>query len=126
MYVKNDALRKPRVLCVDDNAPLLQTLRLGLTQHGFDVVTATDGVDAFKQFQAHHGDFACVLTDHDMIGGTGSQLSEILRKAGYQGRIVIMSGGLTEGDLGLYQGHAISGFFRKPFNLSALLAILSL
>jgi DNA-binding response OmpR family regulator len=112
------------VLCVEDDPQLLPILGIGLTTHGFEAVTAANAVEALAQFKAYRGEFDCVLTDHDMPGDSGSRLSAQLRANGYQGRIIVMSGRLTEKDLDGYQGLSISGFFRKPFGLQMLLSMI--
>jgi DNA-binding response OmpR family regulator len=123
--VKNEAFRKPRVLCVDRNAPLLQVLQISLPHYGFEAVTATDVVDAAFKFKSRHGDFASVLTNHHLPGGTGPELSKLLREVGYKGRIIVMSGLLTESDLALYHDTSISGFIQKPFPIEKLVTMLS-
>jgi DNA-binding response OmpR family regulator len=120
----SDLLDLPRVLCVDDNAQMLDTLKTGLSLSGFEVITAANGADAAFHFRAHDGDFDCVLTDHHLPDGNGAEWSEILREGGYTGQIVVMSGLMNEKDLALYQKWEISGFFRKPFKLQILVAML--
>jgi CheY-like chemotaxis protein len=39
-----------RILCVDDNSTMLQMLKLGFGVYGFEVVTASHGIDALMQF----------------------------------------------------------------------------
>lgn len=40
----------PRILLVDDEAPLRDSLKYTLQQQGFEVTTAADGLSAIKQF----------------------------------------------------------------------------
>ena len=35
-----------RILCVDDDAPMQAALKTGLGMHGFEVITASHGIDA--------------------------------------------------------------------------------
>lgn len=107
-----------RLLCVDDNPLLLQTLAMGFRAYGFEVVTASHGTDALMQFQAHAGNFGAILTDHDMPNMNGLALVKHLRALDYRGRVLVMSGRLTASDGRAYQDHAISGFLYKPFEIS--------
>jgi DNA-binding response OmpR family regulator len=109
-----------RVLYVDDNPQMRQALERSLTLSGFDIVTAIDGADGAFQFHSHDGGFDSVLTDHDLPDGTGAEFSELLRESGYKGRIIVLSGLLTEKDQALYEKSAVAGFFRKPFKLQML------
>jgi CheY-like chemotaxis protein len=124
--VKIETPQTPRVLCVDNSLELLSALEIALRTYGFEAVTASSAREAMARFQAHGGQFYCVLTDHSMPGETGVQLAKQLRLAGYQGRIIVMSADLGPVDLAAYEKLAISGFFRKPFGLPSLLAMLQM
>jgi two-component system, NtrC family, response regulator HydG len=115
---------RPTVLFVDDDAATCELVELALKRLGFEVVTARGQTDALLQFCLRASDFDCVLTDHMLLDGTGFGLSEELRRSGYRGRIVVVSGMLTTADLWSYRGSFISGFFHKPFELSTLATML--
>ena len=114
-----------RLLLVDDNPMLLQTLAVGFTAYGFEVVTASHGIDALMQFQAHGGNFAAILTDNDMPKMNGPVLVKNLRTLGYRGRILVMSGRLTVSDGRAYQDLEVSGFLSKPFEISMVATMLA-
>ena len=107
-----------RILCVDDNAPLLRTLALGFRKYGFEVVTASHGIDALQQFQTHDGNFATILSDNSMPGMNGVEFIKQVRALGYKGRILVMSGRLSVSGCQAYQDLGVSGFLSKPFDIS--------
>jgi two-component system capsular synthesis sensor histidine kinase RcsC len=113
-----------RILCVEDNPSLQGALKMGLEKYGFEVVTGSDGRDALNQYQAHRGDFGAVVTDNDMPHMNGHELARSLRKMGFKGRIIVMSGNFKPEDLEAYRAHAISGFFQKPFEMDLLATML--
>lgn len=113
-----------RVLCVDDNVQMLTVLKIGLGLYGFEVTTASHGIDALMQYKAHLGDFSAVVTDNDMPNMNGLEFVRSLREMGFKGRIVVMSGRLNVEDLKAYQDYAISGFFHKPFETGLLATML--
>ena len=113
-----------RILLVDDNPMLLQTLGVGFTAHDFEVVTASHGIDALMQFQAHDGNFAAILTDNDMPNMNGSAFVKSVRALGYRGRVLVMSGRLTGSDCRAYQDLEVSGFLSKPFEISMVATML--
>jgi chemotaxis family two-component system sensor histidine kinase/response regulator PixL len=113
-----------RILCVDDNAPFQTALKLGLGVYGFEVIAASHGIDALMQYKAYSGDFGAIVTDNDMPQRGGLEFVRAVRKMGYIGRIVVMSGNLTPESLRAYLEHSISGFFHKPFEISLLAAML--
>jgi CheY-like chemotaxis protein len=113
-----------RILCVEDNPSLQGALQRGLEAYGFEVVTACDGIDALTQYKAHGGNFGAIVTDNDMPQMNGRELVRALREMGFKGRIIVMSGHFKPEDLRAYQAHAISGFFRKPFEMDLLATML--
>jgi DNA-binding response OmpR family regulator len=113
-----------RLLCVDDNPMLLQTLALGFRAYGFEVVTAPHGIDGLTQFQAHRGNFGAILTDNDMPRMNGSAFVKMLRMLGYRGQIFIMSGCLTVTERRIYYDLEVTGFLHKPFEISMVAAML--
>jgi CheY-like chemotaxis protein len=110
---------------VDDNAPLLSVLKLGLERLGFEVTTASDGVDALGKFHGHSGGFSAIVTDNDMPHMNGLKLVHSVRSMGFKGRIVVISSLLKSDDRRAYQEYAISGFFHKPFDLDLLATMLT-
>ena len=48
-----------RILCVEDNRPFQQMLKIALRNYGFEVVTASHGIDALMQYKAHGGAIWC-------------------------------------------------------------------
>jgi CheY-like chemotaxis protein len=101
-----------------------QVLKTGLEIYGFEVVMASDGLEALQLYHAEKGRFAAILTDNEMPRMNGKELVRALRKGGYGGRIVVMSGNLKEADLDAYRPFNISGFFSKPFDVATLAHLL--
>jgi CheY-like chemotaxis protein len=112
------------ILCVDDNPSMRETLKIGLTSYGFEVATASDGLDALGQYRAVLGNFRAIVTDNDMPHMNGLEFVRSVRETGYTGRIIVISGNLKTENLQEYRDYAISGFFHKPFDLSLLAAML--
>ena len=115
-----------RILCVDDNREFLGTLSLGLNIQGHVVTTAANGAEGLARFRAEEGKFDAVITDLDMPVLDGLALISALRKDGYQGRIIVMSGKLDKSRLDCCCEQRVGGFFQKPFALSSLIALLNL
>jgi DNA-binding NtrC family response regulator len=99
-------------------------LKMGLGAYGFEVIVASHGIDALMQYKAYAGDFGAIVTDNDMPRMNGLELVRSVRKIGFKGRVVVMSGHLKAEDLRAYQDQAISGFFHKPFEMSLLATML--
>jgi two-component system, cell cycle sensor histidine kinase and response regulator CckA len=114
-----------RILVVDDDPSMLTLLKAGLSRWGFEVHTACQGVDAMMQFRAKAGDITAIVTDIDMPRMGGLDFVRAVRDAGFQGRIIVMSGRMTPDELSAFQGFRVNGFFSKPFDISLLATMLS-
>jgi len=79
------------ILVVDDDAMVVQTVVVLLEDHGFQVVTAVNGVDGFEQFKKTRPDL--VLTDIFMPEDDGIGLIAKLRHESPDLTIIAMSGG---------------------------------
>jgi len=89
-----ESARFSRILCVSDNVQLFSTLEVELVLHGFEIVTATHGIDALMQYKAHQGNFKAILTDNEMPHAKGLEFDRGIREMGFKGRIVIAFGDL--------------------------------
>jgi two-component system cell cycle sensor histidine kinase/response regulator CckA len=113
-----------RILCVEDNTVLQGVWKMALKRYGFEVIMASDGIDALTQYKAHGGNFGAILTDNDMPRMNGRELVRSLREMDFNGRIVVMSGHFKSEDLRAYQAHGIIGFFHKPSEIELLATML--
>jgi CheY-like chemotaxis protein len=111
-----------RILCMDDDPALQRTLKTGLENYGFEVVSASPGFDAMMQFRTQQGQFGAIVVAHAQ--GQGSEFARSVRDMGYEGKIIVMANRLTKEELHAYEPHAISGFFSQPFDPSTLAAML--
>ena len=113
-----------RILCVDDDPAMRQLVKLGFGDYGFEVVAASNGVEALMQFQADGGNFATILSDHSMPNMNGLEFIKQVRALGYKGRILVMSGRLSASECRAYQDYEVSGFLSKPFEISMVATLL--
>jgi DNA-binding response OmpR family regulator len=114
-----------RVLCVDDNDRILASLKIGLELHGFQVVTANNGLDALKEFRGNPDEFDAIMTDKEMPYMDGLEFVTAVRKEGFRGRIFLMSGTLYPSDSKALSVLGVSTFVKKPFNLRRLIDLFS-
>ncbi len=113
--------KKNRVLVVDDQPALLQTLEAMLENLGYSVLTAHDGAEAISIYDAHEEEIGLVLTDTVMPSIDGFELIARLREAGSRAGIILMSGHFSRNEVDIASVEAeLSGFLRKPFGLAEL------
>ncbi len=82
--------RKPLLLCVDDEKPALTIRKMVLEKNGFDVVTATNSVEALEVFRTHA--ISLVMADHLLGHESGLELAAALKRLNPFIPIVLLSG----------------------------------
>ncbi len=89
------ATRSLRVLLVDDDPSLLESLRTALEDEGHKVVTASggqSGIDAFREAQKAHRLFDIVITDLGMPYVDGRQVVASIRSMSPGTPIILLTG----------------------------------
>jgi len=61
-----------KVLIVDDHAPIIRVLKMGIEEAGYEVDTANNGSECLVKLCSYHPDF--LVTDIDMPRMTGKEL----------------------------------------------------
>lgn len=108
---------QPTVLVVEDDVIVRQAVTLLLEDEGFDVVTATNGVDGLRKF--HKIKPEIVLTDIIMPEKEGISLIADLRRGSRDVKIIAMSGGGRIGNMDfvtLATSLGANAGLRKPFD----------
>lgn len=78
------------ILLVDDELTTKLILKSVLSQAGKTVFTASDGTEALEEIRVREA-VDIVITDINMPNMDGLELTEELRKAGYLGKIIVIS-----------------------------------
>ena len=109
------------ILVVDDEKPVCELTSKILTRFGYNVVTASDGVEAIVAFVPRAAEVRLLLTDLDMPIVNGSALAAALRRLKPELPIVAMSGAGSQSD-DTHKEFA-TAFLAKPFEAETLLSI---
>jgi DNA-binding response OmpR family regulator len=107
-----DEATVPMVLCVDDDADVLDFLKEQFSDRGFSVLAATNGLDACVQLARWHPHAVILDLLMPRLGGLGA-LARIRALAPYT-PVVIMSGVPDMLDVVLRSGFEITAAFLKP------------
>jgi DNA-binding NtrC family response regulator len=110
------------ILLVDDDPNVRRMLALRLDQT-YDVLAAADGVEAAHVFERHFERIAAIVTDLEMPRLDGQTLAAWVHHINPRLPIIIMSGGLSNGDSEEFKRPII--FLGKPFEPSRLEALLN-
>jgi two-component system alkaline phosphatase synthesis response regulator PhoP len=109
-----------RILVVEDDRTLRQTLSFNLTREGYDVTTAGDGETALEAARNQRLDL--VLLDVMLPGMSGVEVLRVLRRDGIGTPVIMVSAKGDEIDrvVGLQVG--ADDYVTKPFSRPELLA----
>ena len=107
------------ILLVEDEENLHEALRLNLELEGYQVVSATDGMQAIKALQNQY--FDLMILDIMLPEMDGIEVLESIRVQNNEMPVLILSAKNTSADrvLGLKKG--ADDYLTKPFNLEELL-----
>jgi DNA-binding response OmpR family regulator len=112
---------KKKILIVDDDDMLRQTLLEQLSLHDefqvTDAATATAGIKAMK---LEAPDF--VLLDVNLPDMDGREACKLMRRNGYKGPIVMLTGESSDSDMILGLDSGANDYVVKPFRFAVLLA----
>lgn len=114
---------KKKILILDDEATLVRSLKNYLSLYGYEVHTATNGIDGIAAFKQEK--FDCVVSDLAMPKQDGSETINQMREYSDNVRIIAITGAL------IGQGHAeiikllgADYYLEKPFSLEKLVTLI--
>jgi phosphate regulon transcriptional regulator PhoB len=108
-----------RILLVDDERPIVESLRYALEKEGYDVVEASDGSEALDLARAKSPDL--VLLDIMLPGMSGFEVCRILRKESSV-PILMLTARSDEPDRVVGLDLGADDYITKPFSIREVLA----
>ena len=108
------------VLVVDDEEIVRNLMATVLEDAGFEVLTATDGVEALEIFEANSDRIRLILLDMMMPRMNGEEVYTEIRAKRPDTSIILMSGFSEEQVTSKISGDT-ARFLKKPFQIAALL-----
>ena len=108
------------ILVVDDEELLRATIQAMLTQLGYTVLTAADGLQAMAVFRQAHATLDLVILDMIMPVMAGRQAFEQMRALDPSVPVLLSSGFSKAEDLQEMTQAGLSGFIMKPYRILEL------
>ncbi len=114
-------LRLPQVLVVDDSLSARKTLATLLSDSGYQVATAIDGLDALDKVRSDPPEL--ILTDLEMPRMTGMELAAIIRNSSQFSKIpvVMITSRSTHKHRGEAEAAGVSAYLTKPWTEAKVL-----
>lgn len=111
------------ILTVDDSASIRMTTKIALTNAGYQVTEAVDGLDGLNKAKA--GNFDLIVTDLNMPNMNGLEMIEALRQSGaHTGVPIIFLTTESDADMKTRAKSAgATGWITKPFDPETLVKI---
>jgi two-component system, OmpR family, alkaline phosphatase synthesis response regulator PhoP len=109
-----------KILLADDDPIMLDTLHACVAAEGFDIVTASDGEEAFAQWNRHRPDLLCL--DIMMPKLDGYEVCRRVRAIDPRVPILFLSAKSEEIDIVVGFQLGADDFIRKPFGKHELIA----
>ena len=107
-----------RILVVDDEQQILRLLTGFLSSRGYDVFTASDGVEALSKVRTVHPD--AVLLDIIMPGMGGIEVLKEIKAIDPETVVLMITGVIDEQVNELARQAGADGYILKPFNFDDL------
>jgi CheY-like chemotaxis protein len=118
--IQTEAGSRPRWMIVDDDRDILSLIRDIVARFcNVDIECFNSPQDALAAFEAEPGAFEFVITDLEMPGMSGIELSRHLRALSPSLKILLSTGSEILSDEEAVQ-KGFCGLLRKPFPLAAL------
>jgi DNA-binding response OmpR family regulator len=105
-----------RILTVDDEPSIAACLSLIFERPRYELTSARNGNDALARVSAARSPYDVVITDNEMPQVSGIQLVRELRERSFRGKIVVLSGDLTNETRDAYAQMKVDAILDKPFD----------
>jgi signal transduction histidine kinase/CheY-like chemotaxis protein len=107
-------------LVVDDEPPLRRVLSLMLSELGFEVMEAANGLEATALVQEHRSALTLVLMDMTMPKMNGREAFSAISSIDPTIPVILCSGYDEQETIQHFLGKGLAGFLQKPFGHAAL------
>ena len=109
-----------QILVVEDEQAIAHMIAMVLGGPASKVVKAKNGWEALIKVGATARPFDVVITDHRMPRMTGLELVRQLRAQNFGGKILVVSGHLSDEDIRAYEELSVDMMMSKPFDFDEL------
>ncbi|HKP32730.1 MAG TPA: response regulator transcription factor [Chitinophagaceae bacterium] len=112
-------MEERKILLVEDEQKIANTLKLGLSEHGFHVEVAYDGHIAWKMFESTH--YHLVVLDISLPGINGYELCKLIRSRNEQIPVIMLTALNSLNDKIEGYDAGADDYIIKPFEFKELL-----
>jgi DNA-binding NtrC family response regulator len=117
VYSKRDSAANTLVLCVDDDAAILEITKAILERKGFSVITASDWRHAIVVIESHPVDL--VILDYEMPEMKGHEVAVIIRRVDAEVPLILHTGATNVPEVAIAATDAV---IQKGIDTASLVA----
>jgi len=103
------------ILIVDDEETIRETASAMLEEMGFNIVTATDGLEGVELYRQHQQKIVAVLMDMTMPNLDGAGCFHALKQINPQVKVILSSGYNEQDSTQKFDSQGLAGFIQKPY-----------
>jgi PAS domain S-box-containing protein len=112
------------LLVVEDEEMLLMSLQMILSEKGYKVISAGDGLAAVNIYKERKKEIALVLTDLGLPKMSGKEECAQIKKINPRARMIVATGYLDTGMKSEFMKTGIQHFLFKPYDLKQVLKVI--
>lgn len=112
------------VLLVEDENMVARTLINALQREGHRVRHIIDGAEAWNELSVNIGHYTLLVIDNNLPGMSGLEIIDKARNHAFAGRIVVMSGRVSDGDHREFRQRQVDGVIAKPFDIAQFIELI--
>lgn len=124
MTAPDKPVKRKTILVVEDEDVLVELLRGMLESHGFEVITAMDGVEGVRLYGERKSDIDVVLTDMGLPALGGWEVLEEVLKINPSAKVICASGFLDNSIREEMIAAGAVDFIQKPYSYENLITLL--
>jgi len=118
---KNHNGHRPTILVVDDEEALREMLTEILEDRDYEVVSASNGLDAIQKFRSRQQEISMVISDLGMPLMGGEEVFEKLKEIDGGVKMVFMTGYLEENTKNGFLHGGVKRIIHKPFRIEEII-----
>ncbi len=122
--VSADTVRGGTILVVDDQDTVRTVARRMLERAGYTVLTAVDGTDGVREFEAHADEIGCVLLDLTMPRLDGVTALRRMHRIRKDVPVILSSGYSKQEVTARFPTDNFAAFIQKPYEAPELIQLL--
>ena len=114
------ATQQCNILIADDEKAVSTTVSFIVKRLGHAVEVVNDGEPALDKIRQQPDHYQLLITDHAMLKMDGLKLMEHLKRPGFRGKILVLSGYLSPELEEAYRSMGADRIMHKPFDTDTL------